>query len=110
MTTTTKVNWQGTSGTVYPYDVFQLNTSWNDVPGNYIFAKRNSSGNWVPLYIGETVSLKNRLTPLSGHENWPCASRNGATHIHAHSSSPSLATRRSEESDLISRFQPACNG
>ncbi len=34
---------------------------------------------------------------------------NGATHIHAHSSSDHDSTRRLEEADLINAHDPPCN-
>ena len=110
MTTKTTVTWHGKSKTAYHYSVYALDTNWNDTPGNYIFAKRNAQGAWVPLYMGETESLKNRLTPLTSHEKWACARQNGATHIHAHTSSNSATARRAEESDLIASYRPICNG
>ena len=110
MVTTTKVNWQGKSGRTYEYDVYPLNTTWNDVPGNYIFAKESTQRGWAPLYVGETGSLKDRLTPVSNHENWPCAKLNGATHVLAHVSNPDSRVRRAEESDLIGFYLPPCNG
>ena len=108
MTTQTKVAWRGQSGTTYEYTVYTLDTNWNDTPGNYIFAKRNAQGAWVAIYIGETESLKNRLT--TSHEKWACAVRNGVTHMHAHVSSSVASVRRAEESDLIARYKPICNG
>lgn len=106
MVTQTKVNWSGLSGKAYTYEAHPVNTSWNNVPGNYIFAKQTASG-WVALYIGETGNLKNRL---SGHEKYPCAVNNGITHILAHVSSNIEAVRKAEEIDLINRWNPPCNG
>ena len=105
-----EVTWTGKSGTRYVYKAFGLETSWNDVPGNYIFARKNAAGKWVALYIGETGSLKDRLTPLSSHEKWPCAQRNGVTHIHARTNNSGAQARRNEEADLIALYNPTCNG
>ena len=109
VTKTQTQTWEGKSGTKYTYEVYSLDTTWNDVPGNYIFAKRTPTG-WRPLYIGETSSLKGRLTPLTSHEKYACAKRLGMTHIHAHTSSLVQHVRRAEEKDLVDRFTPACNG
>lgn len=98
--------WYGEDGTPYEYKVFDLETPWNDVPGNYIFAKFTGSS-WKPLYIGETTSLKVRLT--TNHHQWPCAQSHGVTHIHAHTSSKSLTSRRNEEMNLIRQHNPPCN-
>ena len=103
-TTAQQVSWQGKSGKTYTYKVLALDTDWNDVPGNYIFSKRTPNG-WMPIYIGETVSFKKRLP---NHEKRPCANRNGATHIHAHTNSDAKA-RKAEEKDLLNRFDPPCN-
>lgn len=103
---TTKIHWPGQSGRTYEYWIHPLGTAFKDAPGNYVFAKQNSSGSWVPAYIGQTGSLRDRL---ADHEKEACAHRNGATHIHVHTSSSVESIRRNEESDLIARWQPACN-
>ena len=100
-------NWIGKSGKTYRYEVHAKNTNWADVPGNYIFAKQTPNG-WLALYMGETGSLRDRITP--SHEKWDCAERAGMTHIHAHTNSSSQQTRRDEESNLIQRYNPPCNG
>ena len=110
MVTQTQVRWRGTSGNAYTYSVHPLNESWNDVPGNYIFAKHVPGRGWIALYIGETGSLRDRLSPFSSHEKAACASRNGVTHIHAHTSSYLQEVRRTEEADLVSYYNPVCNG
>ena len=83
-----------------------MNTSFKDEPGNYIFAKETSSGYWTPIYIGETDSLKDRL---SNHEKMPCVKRHGGTHVHVHTSSSDEQARRAEESDLLAKWDPPCN-
>ena len=111
MTTNTKVRWQGSSGQAYSYSVHPINESWKDTPGNYIFAGYDRlTERWVPLYIGETGSLKDRLSPISSHAKAACASRNGMTHIHAHVASSDPDVRRTEESDLTLNWSPVCNG
>ena len=97
--------WPGKSGKEYKYSIYPINTELRDSPGNYIFAKETKPGHWYPVYIGQTNSLKTRL---SGHEKEACSKRNGATHIHAHTSGGE-AERLAEEKDLITRWQPACN-
>ena len=107
MTTTKRrtQNWAGKSGKVYQYEVYGLDTDWNDVPGNYIFVKLNSANRWAPLYIGETDSFKTRLP---NHEKWPCVRQHGVTHIHAHKNSAETA-RKSEETDLRNAWPTPCN-
>ena len=82
-----------------------MGTDFKDSPGNYVFAKEVSPGQWSPVYIGQTNSLKTRL---GNHEKEACAKRNGATHIHAHTSGGEEA-RLKEEKDLITRWKPTCN-
>jgi predicted GIY-YIG superfamily endonuclease len=75
-------------------------------PGNYIFAKLNSAGKWVPVYIGETGDLSERF---DHHHAAACFNRNGASHIHAHISSNDRSTRLAEETDLRQNYTTACN-
>lgn len=100
------IMWPGISGKQYKYWIHPINTSFKDEPGNYIFAKKTSSGEWTPIYIGETGSLKDRL---SNHNKMSCISRYGGTHIHAHTSSSDERVRRVEESDLLGKWNPPCN-
>ncbi len=98
--------WVGASGKEYLYTIYQMNTSWNDVPGNYIFAKETTPHNWEAVYIGETESFKDRLP---NHEALPCVRSNGGTHIHARTNSNSQA-RLAEEKDLLDSHKTPCNG
>ena len=102
-----KVTWTGDDGTRYEYNVHALDTDWYDVPGNYIFTKKNTAGLWVAIYIGETGSLRDRLS--GDHEKYPCGRLQGMTHIHAHVSSEARATRLAEEQNLVRRYNPPCN-
>ncbi len=100
------IMWPGASGKEYKYWIYPIGTSFKDTPGNYIFAKETAPGRWTPVYIGETDSLKDRL---SNHEKMPCVQRHGGTHVHAHTSSADAKTRRAEESDLLAKWDPPCN-
>lgn len=99
--------WVGQSGTEYRYEVCDFEGDWKDAPGNYIFAKALPEGRWEAIYIGETHSFKERIP---NHSVLPCARRHGFTHVHAHLGSNDRAVRRREESDLIERHRPPCNG
>ncbi len=102
-----KCTWTGKSGKKYSYEIHPMTESWADVPGNYIFAKETTPTNWVPVYVGETESLKDRLP---NHNELPCVRRNGGTHIHAHTNSDAKA-RLAEEADLVALTpKPPCNG
>ena len=98
--------WRGYSGKTYEYVVYGLNTTWNDIPGNYIFV-RLVNGRWRPLYIGQTSSFQSRIT--TSHEKWPCAVEHGITHIHARTNDYGEEARLSEECDLINHYDPPCN-
>ena len=102
------VTWTGKSGTGYEYEVHPMEgTTWSTKAGNYIFAKRNSVGRWVALYIGETSNFAERLP---SHEALPCVLAYGGTHIHAHVNNGGQVARRVEERDLIENYSPPCNG
>ena len=102
-----EIYWEGASGRKYGYWIHKIGTTFKDTPGNYIYSQESSPNRWRPVYIGETGSLRDRL---ADHEKERCATRNGATHIHAHTSSNDAPTRRAEESDLIKKWNPVCNG
>lgn len=99
---------KGRSGTEYTY--WFLNSfepsAIKDDGGNYVFLKRLSNGNYVPLYFGETNSLRDRLP---GHEVWPNAVRHGATDIACHTEPAGASARRAEEADLIAYWNPQLN-
>lgn len=101
-----EIYWPGQSGKKYLYGVYEIETSFKDVPGNYIYAKKNNSGNWTPLYIGQTENLGQRL---EDHEEESCAKRYGATHVHVHGNEGGESARRAEEKNLILKWQPPCN-
>jgi len=97
--------WPGKSGQEYTYWIYPINSSFKEEGGNYIFAKETVPKKWIPVYIGQTENLNERL---ENHEKETCAKRNGATHIHAHINNDKNA-RLVEEKDLIIRWQPVCN-
>jgi len=102
--------WSGASGAQYTYYIWELPASFNkDQDGNYIYAKKNAEGKWVPIYIGQG-DLKDRT---EDHHQAACISRKGATHIHVHLNA-SEEDRLAEERDLLAHYtnayQPAgCN-
>ena len=99
------VYWRGISGN-YGYFIYRIGTVFKDEPGNYIYAKETSTS-WIPVYIGQTSSLKDRL---ANHEKEECAKKNGATRLHAHTQSRGEVIRLAEESDLVRKWDPVCNG
>lgn len=45
--------WRGSSGDRYDYHVLPLGGLMKNVLGNYIFARRNASGSWDAVYVGQ---------------------------------------------------------
>lgn len=93
-------NWDGKSFTIFPEE-----TSWNEVAGIYIFAKKIADNSWNALYIGQALSFKNRLP---NHERWQEAVQLGATHVQVLVEGLQ-ANRDSIEKHLIEKFQPPLN-
>ncbi len=106
MADTPTIDWAGKSGKTYRYWIHPISTSFKAVAGNYIFAKETQPGYWKPIYIGQTGDLSERF---DNHHAMPCIKRNGATHIHAHTQSDKQ-TRLDEETDLVAKLNPSCNG
>ncbi len=100
------ISWPGQSGKQYQYEIFPLDTAFQALPGNYIYAKQGDDGNWIPVYIAQTRDLHQRL---EGHVRLDDAVQQGATHLHAHYCSAGQAARCSEERDLVLLWQPVCN-
>ena len=75
--------WPLGNGETLDFNVYDTNTTWNDVAGIYIFCGISQQNKWVPIYIGQTDSFCNRIPQ---HEQWTPASELGATHIHARGS------------------------
>ena len=102
MSTLGTVSWGGYGFTVYD----PAQTTWNDVPGVYIFAGLGTDLRWwYANYIGQTTSFSNRLP---NHDKWQEAARQGATHIHARVVQDEYQ-RIAIESALIQSYQPSLN-
>jgi hypothetical protein len=76
------------------------------IAGNTILAKQTETGEWIPLYIGQT---RNFDEGLAEPEKTDCAKKNGATHVHVHFSSPDQPVREAEVADLVAKWKPLCN-
>src|SRR5271154_6146866 len=88
--------WLGASGQSYTYHIYSNPPHFNaDQDGNYIYAKKNQEGKWVPIYIGQGC-LSDRC--CESHHRAGCIQSKGATHVHAHLQA-SEATRKAEEKD-----------
>jgi len=99
-----KCIWIGVSGKEYEYEIYPIGTNWNDIAGNYIFARESSPHEWESIYIGETESFKDRLP---NHNELPCIRRNRGTHIHVRINRDSQA-RLDEEADLKANHTTLC--
>ena len=105
------VEFQGASGLKHVFEAYPLGTeTFKDVGGVYIFTKeaRNRHGDikYYPLYIGQTKSLKNRLT--ASHEKWPCAVQNDVDGLCVLEEENTFS-RRAIELDLLSKYNAPCN-
>ena len=97
-----EASWGGYGFTVYD----PAHTTWNNVPGVYIFAGLDATRRWWHAwYIGQTQSFINRLPR---HEQWGSAAQQGATHIHARVVQDEYE-RIAIESTLIQSYQPTLN-
>jgi hypothetical protein len=92
-------------GNRYEYTLCLFDGAWNEIPGIYIFVKWGGTS-WVPLYIGQAESFKNRL--CASHECWSKAVALGATHVLARHA-PNAMARSSEEQRLIETYNPPLN-
>ncbi len=102
--------WVGASGKEYLYSAYSvgdhnIERSFENVPGNYIFAKKTVLGDFSPIYIGQSGNISERL---DDHHKNSCIRRRGATHIFLHRNDDENA-RLAEESDLLGNSDPPCN-
>ena len=96
--------WTGRSGQKYLYYVYPRHPSINaGQDGNYVYAKKNVNGQWVPIYFGEG-DLSKRAS--SDHHRVHCIDLKGATHVHVRLN-PKKDDRRSEEQDLLANYTNA---
>lgn len=97
-------DWLGSSGLAYTYHIFNNPPNFDPNQfGNYIYAKKNDEGKWMPIYIGEG-ELSARCS--ANHHKATCIANKGATHVHAHPNGTEAA-RKAEERDLLARYTNA---
>jgi len=101
----------GASGTKYNFDVYSIDTKFDDVGAVYFFTKRikkdgqDKYTHTKHIYVGQTGDLSERF---EDHHKMPCIKKNGANCICIHVESN--ASKRTEiESDLIAAYKPVCN-
>ncbi len=100
------IRWEGESGKRYGYWIHPLDAAFRKIAGNVVIAKQDETGEWVPLFAGQT---RNFDEGFGDPESVACARKRGATHVHVHFSSPDERTRTAERDDLIARWNPVCN-
>jgi excinuclease UvrABC nuclease subunit len=100
------IDWTSNSGQTYRYWFSQFADPLKDEAGNYMFVKQLANGNWLPVYIGQADSLKNRVT---NHERLDEAKRAGATYVMTHTTPAGEQARLAEEKDLIQKWSPVLN-
>jgi len=96
----------GASGVSYSYEPATIDSSWNNVAGNYAFAMSTVAGQWCVLYVGETSSLRDCL---SIQDRWSEAVSFGCTHVLAHVNDGGDQARQLEERDLVEGLAPRMN-
>ncbi|MGD8227357.1 MAG: hypothetical protein PVH82_02130 [Desulfobacteraceae bacterium] len=98
--------WIGASGAKYGYWIYPIGAQFRKIAGNVIFARQKKTGEWIPVYVGQTRSFDEGM---ADEEMEACAKSHGATHVHVHFNSPDEHYRRAENEDLIARWKPVCN-
>lgn len=89
--------WTGASGTSYVYYIRPRGAALAPLQmGNYIYAKKNHEGDWLPVYIGQ-----GDLSEPESQQHLLDA--RGATHVHLHLTMTEEA-RLAEERDLLARY------
>src|SRR5688572_5321703 len=106
------VSWRGASGNIYKYWSMKVSARVRKIDGNYIFAKKNETGGWEAVYVGQG-DLGSRANVRDHYKGEQILAR-GATHIHVRANS-SLISRMQEWADLLKghpeAYEPTgCNG
>jgi hypothetical protein len=97
-------DWIGGSRKNYTYYIWPRHPVLDENQmGNYIYAKTNEKGLWVPIYIGQG-DLALRAT--KDHHRIECIDKKGATHVHLHLNAQEK-DRLAEERDLLANYTNA---
>jgi hypothetical protein len=101
------VTWPGCK---QAFQLYEIGADFRPIAGVYIFCRREASGNFTALYVGETHDFKNRLSDcLRQHHALADVLRLGATHICALPMTGGLALREGIETVLRNVLDPPCN-
>lgn len=104
------VKFKGASGRQYTFDVFPIDTIWNDGIGAVYFVTHRSKGNdgkhyHQNIYVGQTSDLKSRH---QNHHRKQCFDQHEANTLCILRES-SERSRLAIERDLIEGCSPLCN-
>ena len=91
--------WTGASGAEYVYYVFERDVEVPARMGNYIYARKNQEGHWVPVYMGQG-DLSVRCSDPALLER---IGRKQATHVHLRLNARE-DDRVQELTDLLARY------
>lgn len=103
------ITYEGISGTQYEFDVYIIDTSFNDVGAVYIITKRYQSESGYThthIYAGQTSDLSERF---DDHHKKDCFDAHGANCVCVHRDD-NEQSRVYKEDDLIKAYNPPCNG
>ena len=95
-------------GEEYAFNVYSIDTQFNDISAVYMFTKRtvsNGKGSHFVLYIGETGELGERI---KNHEKWPCVIEQGCNCICVHSVN-GKESRKAIETAFLDEHETPCN-
>jgi hypothetical protein len=96
--------WTGASGKKYIYEVHARHPKLApNEPGNYIYAKQDAHGRWVPVHIGQGNLTQRAAIDRRRVE---CIDAKVATHVHLHVNFKK-ENRLAEEKDLLENFPQA---
>ena len=103
------VNWTGASRKIYSFDVYTMDTKFNEVECVYLYTKIVNNI-YQPIYVGQTSQLATRLDQHANgdEDSEKCIQHSGATHLHVHMLKPE-SSRRSVENDLLKNYNWSCN-
>ncbi len=93
-------HWRGEFGGTYLYEIYELPVREDVVggrAGNYIYARRTSTGVWLPVYM---ASGGFAACDVSRHPRREVIERGGATHFHFHAIGDELE-RDAEKDDIL---------
>ncbi len=96
--------WTGASGKKYVYEIRSRHPKVSpNEPGNYIYAKLDEQGRWLPIYIGEGNLTQRAAVDVN---RVACIDAKGATHVHLHVNYD-RDDREQEAQDLLDNFPQA---